>query len=131
MKGSKFALVSNEYSGYKSHQYSMILKDIKANEIFFIFAFIFAYVSIYDAEDFLNFQKSSQQVAKTGRDVCFGFCCREVIERKPQEFKIACLRDIGELFPGHKPFYAGFGNKINVGCLKESYQLHIYLKLKS
>lgn len=38
---------------------------------------------------------------------------REVIERKPQEFKIACLRDIGELFPGHKPFYAGFGNKIN------------------
>jgi phosphatidate phosphatase PAH1 len=42
---------------------------------------------------------------------------REVIERKPEDFKIACLRDIGELFPGSQPFYAGFGNKINVSCL--------------
>ncbi|XP_070533057.1 phosphatidate phosphatase LPIN2-like isoform X3 [Ptychodera flava] len=41
---------------------------------------------------------------------------KEVIERKPEEFKISCLRDIQALFPdsGHKnPFYAGFGNKIN------------------
>ena len=38
---------------------------------------------------------------------------REVIERKPEEFKIACLRDIGELFPC-QAFCAGFGNKINV-----------------
>nr|XP_022310226.1 phosphatidate phosphatase LPIN3-like isoform X2 [Crassostrea virginica] len=38
---------------------------------------------------------------------------REVIERKPEDFKIACLRDIGELFPDLQPFYAGFGNKIN------------------
>ncbi|XP_061179306.1 phosphatidate phosphatase LPIN2-like [Saccostrea echinata] len=38
---------------------------------------------------------------------------REVIEKKPEDFKIACLRDIGELFPGLQPFYAGFGNKIN------------------
>ncbi|CAH3141282.1 unnamed protein product [Porites evermanni] len=37
---------------------------------------------------------------------------REVIEKKPQEFKIACLRDIQRLFPTNKnPFYAGFGNK--------------------
>ncbi|XP_048727886.2 phosphatidate phosphatase LPIN2-like isoform X2 [Ostrea edulis] len=38
---------------------------------------------------------------------------REVIERKPEDFKIACLRDIGELFTDSQPFYAGFGNKIN------------------
>ncbi|KAJ8322304.1 hypothetical protein KUTeg_000775 [Tegillarca granosa] len=39
---------------------------------------------------------------------------REVIEKKPEEFKISCLKDIGELFPPWaKPFYAGFGNKIN------------------
>ncbi|KAJ1532045.1 hypothetical protein ONE63_000676 [Megalurothrips usitatus] len=39
---------------------------------------------------------------------------REVIERKPEEFKISCLRDIQALFPSHcKPFYAGYGNKIN------------------
>ena len=40
---------------------------------------------------------------------------REVIERKPEEFKISCLRDICALFPATRnPLYAGFGNKINV-----------------
>jgi hypothetical protein len=40
---------------------------------------------------------------------------REVIEKKPEEFKISCLRDIQALFPTNsKPFYAGYGNKINV-----------------
>lgn len=39
---------------------------------------------------------------------------REVIEKKPEEFKIACLRDIQSLFPTNRnPFYAGFGNKVN------------------
>ena len=42
------------------------------------------------------------------------FVCREVIERKPQEFKIGCLKDIRALFPlTVNPFAAGFGNKIN------------------
>lgn len=39
---------------------------------------------------------------------------REVIERKPEEFKISCLSDIQALFPeGSRPFYAGYGNRIN------------------
>ncbi|KAL4096720.1 hypothetical protein QTP88_021618 [Uroleucon formosanum] len=39
---------------------------------------------------------------------------REVIEKKPEEFKISCLKDIQALFPTeNKPFYAGYGNKIN------------------
>ncbi|KAK7867306.1 hypothetical protein R5R35_002128 [Gryllus longicercus] len=39
---------------------------------------------------------------------------REVIEKKPEEFKISCLRDIQALFPeDSKPFYAGYGNRIN------------------
>lgn len=39
---------------------------------------------------------------------------REVIMRKPEVFKMACLRDIQRLFgPTAKaPFYAGFGNRI-------------------
>ncbi|KAH9419199.1 Lipin-3 [Dermatophagoides pteronyssinus] len=37
---------------------------------------------------------------------------REVIEKKPEEFKISCLKDIQSLFPMN-PFFAGFGNKIN------------------
>ncbi|KAL0109040.1 hypothetical protein PUN28_014260 [Cardiocondyla obscurior] len=39
---------------------------------------------------------------------------REVIEKKPEEFKISCLKDIQALFPeGSVPFYAGYGNRIN------------------
>lgn len=36
---------------------------------------------------------------------------REVIKRQPQEFKIACLKDVLNLFE-ENPFYAGFGNRI-------------------
>lgn len=39
---------------------------------------------------------------------------REVIKRKPEEFKIACLKDIKRLFGVTAPFYAGFGNRITV-----------------
>jgi phosphatidate phosphatase LPIN len=40
---------------------------------------------------------------------------REVYLRKPEVFKMACLRDIKDLFgkpPGQTPFYAGFGNRL-------------------
>jgi phosphatidate phosphatase LPIN len=37
---------------------------------------------------------------------------REVIMRKPEMFKMACLKDIQRLFDGKDPFYAGFGNRI-------------------
>lgn len=37
---------------------------------------------------------------------------REVYLRKPEVFKMACLRDILSLYPGRaSPFYAGFGNR--------------------
>ncbi|XP_077583061.1 phosphatidate phosphatase LPIN2 isoform X2 [Stigmatopora nigra] len=39
---------------------------------------------------------------------------REVIEKKPEVFKIACLGDIRDLFnPNRQPFYAAFGNRTN------------------
>ncbi|XP_014342938.1 phosphatidate phosphatase LPIN2 isoform X2 [Latimeria chalumnae] len=39
---------------------------------------------------------------------------REVIEKKPEVFKIACLTDIRNLFNPHRePFYAAFGNRTN------------------
>ncbi|XP_057558670.1 phosphatidate phosphatase LPIN3 isoform X2 [Hippopotamus amphibius kiboko] len=39
---------------------------------------------------------------------------REVIEKKPEVFKIACLGDIQQLFlPQEQPFYAAFGNRPN------------------
>jgi phosphatidate phosphatase LPIN len=41
---------------------------------------------------------------------------REVIERKPEQFKIECLSDIKRLFGEKNPFYAGYGNRINVSC---------------
>nr|XP_005997936.1 PREDICTED: phosphatidate phosphatase LPIN2 [Latimeria chalumnae]XP_014345059.1 PREDICTED: phosphatidate phosphatase LPIN2 [Latimeria chalumnae] len=39
---------------------------------------------------------------------------REVIEKKPEKFKIECLNDIKNLFtPFKQPFYAAFGNRPN------------------
>lgn len=39
---------------------------------------------------------------------------REVIEKKPEKFKIACLNDIKSLFPDeHNPLFAGYGNREN------------------
>ncbi|XP_050169564.1 LOW QUALITY PROTEIN: phosphatidate phosphatase LPIN3 [Myiozetetes cayanensis] len=38
---------------------------------------------------------------------------REVIEKKPEVFKIACLRDIQNLFATKCPFHAAFGNRPN------------------
>jgi phosphatidate phosphatase LPIN len=40
---------------------------------------------------------------------------REIYLRKPEVFKMSCLRDIMNLFnkpPGQTPFYAGFGNRL-------------------
>jgi phosphatidate phosphatase PAH1 len=37
---------------------------------------------------------------------------KEVIEKKPEEFKISCLKDIQSLFSAsNNPYYAGYGNK--------------------
>ena len=39
---------------------------------------------------------------------------REVIIKKPEEFKIECLQIIKNLFPeGSNPFYSGYGNRSN------------------
>lgn len=44
--------------------------------------------------------------------------CREVIEKKPEKFKIECLTDIKHLFhPNTEPFYAAFGNRATVRAL--------------
>lgn len=42
------------------------------------------------------------------------FSIREVIMRKPEVFKMACLKDIRRLFgpTSQTIFYAGFGNRI-------------------
>jgi len=42
----------------------------------------------------------------------FGALAREVYYRNPEEFKMRCLLSVAHIFP-QKPFYAGFGNKIN------------------
>lgn len=40
---------------------------------------------------------------------------REVIERKPEKFKVECLNDIRHLFHlNQEPFYAAFGNRPTV-----------------
>ena len=49
---------------------------------------------------------------------------REVIERKPEQFKIECLSDIKALFSDKNPFYAGYGNRINVTILSKKMYLN-------
>lgn len=49
---------------------------------------------------------------------------REVIAKKPEDFKIECLKNIASLFPGKNPFYAGFGNRINVNFI--SYLIYLF-----
>lgn len=43
------------------------------------------------------------------------FFFREIIEKKPEKFKVECLVDIRNLFsPNTSPFYAAFGNRDSV-----------------
>eukprot|EP00834_Sanchytrium_tribonematis_P000785 NODE_15_length_50561_cov_0.608081.p16 type:complete len:361 gc:universal NODE_15_length_50561_cov_0.608081:25577-24495(-) len=39
---------------------------------------------------------------------------REIIQRRPEIFKMACLKDIKRVFKIRNPFYAGFGNRNTV-----------------
>jgi phosphatidate phosphatase LPIN len=45
-------------------------------------------------------------------DGVFAALYRELIIRRPEDFKIACLKTTRELFEDVNPFVAGFGNKI-------------------
>lgn len=49
--------------------------------------------------------------------------CREVVLRKPEVFKMACLRDIKRLFVDRNPFYAGFGNRLTDGLSYRSVEI--------
>jgi phosphatidate phosphatase LPIN len=61
-----------------------------------------------------------------------GIFFREVIAKKPEDFKIECLKNIASLFPGKNPFYAGFGNRINVSfCLINYERLLLMCKFLS
>jgi phosphatidate phosphatase LPIN len=42
----------------------------------------------------------------------FAALYREIIIRRPEDFKIACLKSIKGLFLEKNPFVSGFGNKI-------------------
>ncbi|KAF7682436.1 Nuclear elongation and deformation protein 1 [Astathelohania contejeani] len=44
-------------------------------------------------------------------DGIFTALYREIITRRPEDFKIACLKSIQDLFGGLNPFISGFGNK--------------------
>jgi phosphatidate phosphatase LPIN len=45
-------------------------------------------------------------------DGVFAALYREIVIKKPEDFKIACLTDIMKIFNGVNPFVAGFGNRI-------------------
>lgn len=51
------------------------------------------------------------------------FLFSEVVLRKPEVFKMACLRDIKNLFLDRNPFYAGFGNRLTDGLSYRSVEI--------
>lgn len=46
-------------------------------------------------------------------DGLFGAFYREVIIKRPEDFKIHCLKTIKDLFGGANPYFAGFGNRVS------------------
>lgn len=71
--------------------------------------------------NFNNIYGDNQRIHK----FFFFFFFREVIEKKPEIFKIECLTDIKNLFQNNKqPFYAAFGNRANVSsCLFQNFRM--------
>ena len=67
--------------------------------------------------DYLHKLSQNGQTLPTGPviispDGLFPSLYRELVLRRPHEFKIRALADIRALFPGDfSPFYAGFGNR--------------------
>ena len=61
----------------------------------------------------MELQPFTRGAAAPGTWCCSPWHTRlQVIRRKPEEFKIACLLDLRSLWPAeHSPFYAGFGNR--------------------
>lgn len=58
---------------------------------------------------------SGQRRSVADRGLSLGCLDREVIEKKPEKFKVECLTDIKNLFyPNTQPFYAAFGNRPTV-----------------
>lgn len=70
--------------------------------------------------DYISTLKQGEAVLPEGPiimapDRLFHCLAREVIMKQPEEFKIAALRDVKNLFGNnYNPFFAGFGNKLNV-----------------
>ena len=52
---------------------------------------------------------------------------REIILRRPEIFKMACLKDIKRVFKNRNPFFAGFGNRNTVYCYLYRMPYHIDL----
>ncbi|KAG9453818.1 hypothetical protein H6P81_006722 [Aristolochia fimbriata] len=94
-----------------------LFSAIKENGYQLLFLSARAIVQAYLTRNFLLNLKQDGKALPNGPVVIspnglFPSLYREVIRRKPHEFKIACLEDIRALFPAdYNPFYAGFGNR--------------------
>lgn len=94
-----------------------LLANVKANgyEMLYLTARAIGQADL--TRDFLNSLRQDDNKLPEGpllmsRDRLFSSLNREMILRRPEQFKIACLQDIASLFPPNvNPFYAGFGNR--------------------
>ncbi|KAL3140747.1 hypothetical protein ABBQ32_005301 [Trebouxia sp. C0010 RCD-2024] len=94
-----------------------LFTNIKANGYVFMFLSSRAIAQASATRDYLHTLNQDGETLPAGPviispDGLFPSLYRELVLRRPHEFKIRCLEDIRALFPSDwNPFYAGFGNR--------------------
>ncbi|KAJ1861297.1 lipin Ned1 [Coemansia sp. RSA 2703] len=112
--GHLFNMVGKDWT---HHGVAKLYTDIANNGYEILYLTSRAIGQADGTRDFLNHVKQGEYRLPGGPlllspDRLFTSFHREVIMKRPQEFKMACLRDIKNLFGDQSPFYAGFGNRI-------------------
>ncbi|KAJ2777430.1 lipin Ned1 [Coemansia interrupta] len=112
--GHLFNMVGKDWT---HHGVAKLYTDIANNGYEILYLTSRAIGQADGTRDFLNHVKQGEYRLPAGPlllspDRLFTSFHREVIMKRPQEFKMACLRDIKNLFGDQSPFYAGFGNRI-------------------
>lgn len=75
--------------------------------------------SAFHRSDIIHTKSPRDGTERRGQTFRLTCVYREVIEKKPEKFKIECLTDIKQLFyPNTEPFYAAFGNRATVSLLR-------------
>ncbi|KAG2745605.1 LNS2-domain-containing protein [Suillus brevipes Sb2] len=108
--GHVFAMIGRDWT---HSGVAKLYTDIRRNGYKIMYLTSRAIEQADSTRDYLKGIKQDDYQLPEGREAT-DLCTSEVIMRKPEVFKMACLSDIQRLFgeSPRTPFYAGFGNRI-------------------